>query len=321
MDSLNIKQEKVKKYFLLRDYGVIIGFVLLCLIISLATPAFLTGKNILNLLRQSSIIGIIATGMTFVILSGNFDLSVGAIAAFSGAVVLTLLGYGQSLLGSILVALAVGCSIGFLNGILVAKINIPSLIATMGMVTIVRGALLLFTGGYPISGYYKAFNYIGNGYFLKIPIPVLIFFGGIIIAYLVLTKTLYGRYVYSVGGNAEASRLSGIQIDRYKISVFMINGLMAALAGIVLAARLSTATPVAGEGYDLDAIASVVIGGTSVSGGEGSVLRTIIGVLFMSVISNSFNLLGVNIYFQYIFKGLIILAAVGFDSYSKKIAG
>ncbi len=308
------------KEFPIKDYGVVIGFILLCIIISFATPAFFTGKNILNLLRQSSIIGIIATGMTFVILSGNFDLSVGAVAAFSGAVALTLMGQGHGLFFSIAAALATGCLVGFLNGVLVAKVNIPSLIATMGMVTIVRGVLLLFTGGYPISGFYDNFDFIGNGYLLGLPVPVLIFFGGIAVSYFILNKTQPGRYIYSVGGNAEASRLSGISVDRYKIGVFVINGLLAALAGIVLAARLSTATPVAGDGYDLDAIAAVVIGGTSVAGGEGNVLRTIIGVLFMSVISNSFNLLGVNIYYQYIFKGLIILAAVGFDCYSKKKA-
>ncbi|MCP1225845.1 ABC transporter permease [Sebaldella sp. S0638] len=301
-----------------KDYGVIIGFLLLCAIISFATPNFLTKTNILNLLRQSSIIGIIATGMTFVIISGNFDLSVGAIAALSGAITMTFLSGGHNLALAILASITVGALIGALSGILVAKINIPSLIATMGMVTITRGILLLYTGGYPVSGFSDVLSYVGNGYFLGIPIPVIVFFLGMILSYIVLSYTKFGRYVFAVGGNEGAARLSGINVDKYKILVFIINGCFAALAGIILVSRLGAATPVAGEGYELDAIASAVIGGTSVSGGEGKILMTIIGVLLISVISNGFNLLGVNIYFQYVFKGIIIVTAVGLDSYSKR---
>lgn len=319
MYTLRKEKESTKlSRFSFKEYGVIIGFIVLCIAISIITPTFLTQKNILNLLRQSSIIGIISAGMTFVIISGNFDISVGAVAAFSGAISMKLLSMGYSITIAIIASLFVGGVIGLINGFFVAKINIPSLIATMGMVTIVRGLILLFTGGYPISQDIPEFSKIGNGYFLRIPIPVIIFFITVVIAHVVLTKTRFGRYVYSVGGNSEASRLNGINVDYYKTQVFIINGVLAALAGIVLASRLGTATPVAGEGYDMDAIASVVIGGTSVAGGEGSVLKTVIGVLLMSVINNSFNLLGVNIYFQYIFKGLIILSAVGFDAYSKK---
>jgi len=301
-----------------KEYGVFIGFIFIVIVVSIASPAFLTFRNILNLLRQSSIIGVIAAGMTFVIISGNFDISVGAIAALSGAVALQLLLSGWFLPFAILAGLIVGAIIGLLNGILVAKFNISSLIATLAMITIVRGIILLLTGGYPISGLTTYFRLIGNGYLFGIPVPVIIFLLMIIIGQVILTKTRFGRYVYSVGGNEEASKLSGINVDFYKISVFVISGLMAALAGIILASRLETATPMAGDGYELDAIASVVIGGTSVTGGEGGALKTVIGVLLMGVINNSFNLLGINVYFQYIFKGVIILAAVGFDSYNKK---
>lgn len=313
------KTTKSKKLNInLREGGVILGFFVLCAAISIATPAFLTKTNILNLLRQSSIVGVIAAGMTFVVISGNFDISVGATAAFCGAITLKSLLSGTALPLAILSGLIPGALIGFINGVLVAKLGMPSLIATMGMVTAVRGTLLILTGGYPISGSTETFMKIGNGYFMGIPIPVIIFAVTILIAHIILKKTRFGRYVYSVGGNSEASRLSGINVDFYKISVFVINGFLAALAGIILTSRLSTATPVAGEGYDMDAIAAVVIGGTSVAGGEGSALKTIIGVLLMSVINNGFNLLGVNIYFQYVFKGLIIIAAVGFDSYNRK---
>lgn len=302
----------------LREYGVFIGFILLCLVISIATPAFMSQKNLLNLLRQSSIIGIISAGMTLVIISGNFDISVGAVAALSGAVVMKLATSGMNLFAAILAALAVCGVIGLINGVAVAKIHVPSLIATMAMVSVVKGSMLLLTGGYPITENIPILDSIGNGYIIGIPVPVILFAAAVIIAYVVLTKTKFGRHVYSVGGNEVASKLNGIPVDSYKIKVFIINALLAGIAGIVLIGRMGTASPSAGEGYDMDAIASVVIGGTSVSGGSGSVLKTVIGVLMMSVINNSFNLLGIDMYFQYIFKGLIILIAVGVDSYSKK---
>lgn len=301
-----------------RDYGVLIGFVVLCIAISMATPAFLSKQNVLNLLRQSSIIGIISAGMTFVIISGNFDISVGAVAALSGVIVMRLATTGTNLFLAIAAAIAVCAIIGLVNGIMVAKVNVPSLIATMAMVTIVRGILLMITGGYPITQTIPMLDALGNGYFLGIPMPVIVFILVVIVSYIVLTHTKFGRHVYSVGGNQDASKLNGINVDNQKIKVFIINAVLAAIAGLVLTGRLGTASPVAGDSYDMDAIASVVIGGTSVSGGSGSVLKTIIGVLLMSVINNSFNLLGIDIFFQYIFKGLIILIAVGFDSYSKK---
>lgn len=301
-----------------RDYGVLIGFVVLCIAISMATPAFLSKQNVLNLLRQSSIIGIISAGMTFVIISGNFDISVGAVAALSGVIVMRLATTGTNLFLAIIASIVVCAIIGLVNGIMVAKVNVPSLIATMAMVTIVRGILLMITGGYPITQTIPMLDSLGNGYFLGIPMPVIVFILVVIVSYIVLTQTKFGRHVYSIGGNQDASKLNGINVDSQKIKVFIINAVLAAIAGLVLTGRLGTASPVAGDSYDMDAIASVVIGGTSVSGGSGSVLKTIIGVLLMSVINNSFNLLGIDIFFQYIFKGLIILVAVGFDSYSKK---
>lgn len=302
----------------LREYGVVLGFIALCIIITIAAPAFASQKNILNLLRQSSIIGIISAGMTFVIISGNFDISVGAVAALSGAVTMKLAASGCNIYLAILAALIVCGAVGLINGFIVAKVGIPSLITTMAMVSIVKGSMLMLTGGYPITETYPFLDKLGNGYLLGIPIPVILFIVTVIIAHIVLTQTRFGRYVYSVGGNAEASKLNGINVDAYKIKVFMINAVLAGLAGVVLVGRMGTASPAAGDGYDMDAIASVVIGGTSVLGGAGSVLKTVIGVLMMSVINNSFNLLGVDMYFQYIFKGLIILIAVGIDSYSKK---
>lgn len=310
----NIAFSKIK----LSNYGVILGFIVLCILVTILEPRFLSGKNILNLLRQSSIVGIIAVGMTGVIISANFDISVGAISALSGAIVMKLLSVALPMSLAISCALLAGIAVGLINGVAVAKFAIPSLIATMGTTTILTGTVLLITGGYPISGKYEIFDIFGNGYLGVIPMPVIIFAVSVFCMHIFLTYTKNGRYVFSVGGNEEASRLSGINPDIIKIKVFMINGFLSAIAGIVLTSRLSTATAVAGQGYDMDAIASVVIGGTSVLGGEGSVLKTIIGVLFMSVINNAFNLLGVDVYFQFIVKGIIILVAVGADSYNRK---
>ncbi len=311
-------QVKTRKRFSLREQGVLLGFVVLCVVIGCLTPAFLSWRNILNLLRQSSMIGIIAMGTTFVIISGNFDISVGAICGLSGAVAMRLMVENVPMALAIVIALAVCMLVGFISGVSVAKVGVPSLIATMAMVTIIKGSVLIITGGYPISNPVPAFTVIGQSNIGPIPTPVILFVFVIILAQFVLTKTRFGSHVYAVGGNQEASRLSGIHVDRKKIAVFVINGLAAGFAGIILCSRVATATLQAGEGYDLDAIASVVIGGTSVAGGEGSALRTVLGVLLMSIISNSFNLLGIDTKYQYIFKGLIILLAVGFDSYSKK---
>ena len=302
----------------LNEYGVVIGFLILCIIISCFEPNFVSNKNILNLLRQSSIIGIIAVGMTCVIISGNFDISVGAIASISGAVAMKLLTIGVPLPLVILVCLFLGAMIGTINGTAVAVFGIPSLIATMGITTILTGMVLLITQGYPISGVFQGFDFIGNGYLFGIPFPIILFFSTVLLVFFILKYTKFGRYIFAVGGNEESSRLSGINPELIKIKVFMLNGLLSSTAGLVLASRLSTATPIAGIGYDMDAIASVVIGGTSILGGEGGVIKTVIGVLFMSVINNSFNLLGIDVYFQYIVKGLIIVIAVGADSYNKK---
>ncbi|MDR2700990.1 MAG: ABC transporter permease [Spirochaetaceae bacterium] len=312
------KIKNVFKGFNFREHGVLIGFIVLCTIIGFLTPDFLSVRNILNLLRQSSIIGIISMGMTFVIISGNFDISVGAICGLSGAVVMKLMTMGVPIVPAILIALAACMCIGLVNGISVAKIGIPSLIATMAMVTILKGSILIITGGYPISNPVPAYTVIAQSYVGFIPTPIILFLFIIIIAQFTLTKTKIGSHVYSVGGNQVASRLSGINVDKQKILVFVINGFAAGLAGIILSSRVASATIAAGDGYDLDAIASVVIGGTSVSGGEGSALRTVLGVLLMAIIGNSFNLLGIDTKFQYIFRGMIILLAVGFDSYNKK---
>ena len=310
---------KIKKINL-RNYGVIIGFLVLCAIISFATPAFLTTRNILNLLRQSAVVGVLSAGMTLIIISGNFDISVGYICGCAGAIAAVLLNKGFSFVTMFIVVILFGALVGTVSGLAVAKLAIPSMIATLGMGQVINGALLLITGGYPISIQNDAMTYIGKESFLGIPVPIYLFVIAIILVNIVLRRTVLGRHIYSVGGNDETSRLSGIRVDFVKIITFVMSSILAAISGIILTARVGTATATAGSGYELDAIAAVVIGGTCVSGGEGNAWKTIIGVLFMSVISNSFNLLEVHVYFQYVLKGLIILVAVGFDSYNRKRA-
>ncbi|MCR4704848.1 MAG: ABC transporter permease [Lachnospiraceae bacterium] len=313
-------KENIKKVNL-RNYGVIIGFIALCVIISFASPAFLTTRNILNLLRQSAVVGVLSAGMTLIIISGNFDISVGYICGCAGAISAVLITKGFSFWAIVPVVIVFGAVVGVISGIAVAKFAIPSMIATLGMGQVVNGALLLITGGYPISVKEPVMTYIGKESFLGIPVPIYLFVLAIVFVNFILLKTIVGRHIYAVGGNDETSRLSGIRVDAIKVLVFVLSSILAALSGIILTARVGTATATAGTGYELDAIAAVVIGGTCVSGGEGNAWKTIIGVLFMSVISNSFNLLEVHVYFQYVLKGLIILVAVGFDSYNRKKAG
>jgi len=311
------KKINLKGYsYSIKKNGILFVFILLCISLSIITPAFLSQANILNILRQSSIIGIMAIGTTFVIIGAGFDISVGSLLALTAAMCVGLqqhMHWGFA----ILLVLIVGALVGMLNGFLAAKIHIPAIIATLGTMTIVRGLVYLYTGGYPVYVDSQSFAFIGKGYLGPIPFPVIILIIMVVFWQFILIRTRFGRYACALGGNKEAVRLSGVKVDFYHILTFVVGGLMASMAGVVYASRLLSVTPLAGQGYELDAIASTVIGGTSVSGGEGSVLRTLIGVLLLTIISNVFNLLGVHIYVQYVIKGAIILSAVGFDTYSK----
>lgn len=311
------KDLDLKRYrYVISKNGILIIFLLLCILLSIITPGFMSWANILNVLRQSSIIGIMAIGTTFVIIGGGFDISVGSILVLTAAMCVGLQ-YRIHWTLAILLVLIIGALIGLLNGFLAAKIHIPAIIATLGTMTIVRGLAYLYTGGYPLYVEAPDFAYIGTGYLGPIPFPVVLLIIMVAFWQFVLVRTKFGRYACALGGNKEAARLSGVKVDFYHILTFVVGGLMASLAGVVYASRLLSVTPLAGQGYELDAIASTVIGGTSVSGGEGSVVRTLIGVLLLTIIANVFNLMGIHIYVQYVVKGAIILSAVGFDTYSK----
>ncbi len=312
--QVNNKSFKNNLINILSKFKAGIGLIVLVIILSFASDYFLTFNNLLNILRQVSIIGIVAYGMTFVILSGGIDLSVGSVLAFSSAITAGVMSSTHRFALAILAGLATGALMGTFTGILVSKAKMPAFIVTLAMMSIGRGLTLIYTGGRPISeGFTDLFNYIGGGYVGPIPFPVILLLILLGVGYLVLNNTPYGRYVYALGGNEDATRLSGINTDKIKMTVFTISGIMAAVSGIILASRLGSAQPQAGTGYELDAIATVVLGGTSLAGGQGGIIGTLMGALIIGVLNNGMTLLGVSSFFQQVVKGLVILLAVYID--------
>jgi ribose transport system permease protein len=298
---------------ILRSYGIVIAFLIICAVMTILSPVFLTVTNIRNVVRQSSIFGVMAIGMTFVILTGGIDLSVGSVLAIAGAIAAGMLKGGAGMLPVVALALVIGIGCGLANGLIITIGRIAPFVVTLGMMSIARSLTLIYTKGYPISGFSGPFRFIGGGDIASIPFPIIVFALTVVIAWLILTQTRLGRYTYAIGGNEETVKLSGINSNRYKVIVYVISGITAAMSALILTSRLNSAEPVAGQGYELDVIAAVVIGGTSLSGGTGSVWGTLIGALLIGVINNGMNLLGISPYFQLLVKGLIIIGAVLLD--------
>lgn len=301
-----------------RQFGTLLGLIGLSIVLWIMTPYFLTVSNLLNVAQQTSINAIIAVGMTFVIITAGIDLSVGSLVAFSGVVLASVLQAGVPLPIAILVGLGVGLSCGMINGLLITQGRIPPFISTLGMMSVARGAALLYTKGRPVSGFSENFRYLATGEIFHIPVPVIIMGVVYIIAHFVLNRTKLGRYAYAIGGNEEAAILSGINVKLYKTMVYALCGMLSGLAALILTARLNSAQPIAGNMYELDAIAATVIGGTSLMGGEGTVLGTLIGALIMGVLRNGLNLLGVSSFIQQIVIGSVIIIAVLLDMALKK---
>jgi ribose transport system permease protein len=295
----------------------LVGLIVLIAAVSVASPDFLDLGNLLNVLRQTSINAVIAMGMTFVILTAGIDLSVGAILALCGAFAASLIASGSGLWIAMPIVLLAGLALGAVSGLIITYGAVQPFIATLVTMTVLRGAVLVFTNGTPIdasSGAASdAFGNLGAGYVFGIPIPVIaaaIVFAGCWVA---LTQTRFGRYIYAIGGNENVTRLSGVNVTLIKIVVYAASGLLSALAGIILTARLESAQPTAGVGYELDAIAAVVVGGTSLAGGIGSMTGTLIGALIIGILNNALNLMDVSAYYQMIAKGAVILLAVLVD--------
>jgi ribose transport system permease protein len=301
-----------------RQFGTVIGLLVLSLVLWALTPHFLTVPNLLNVAQQTSINAIVAVGMTYVIVSGGIDLSVGSIVALSGVALGVMLQDGQPAAVAVLVALGVGIVCGLLNGALVSWGGLPPFIVTLGMMSIARGAALLFTEGRPVSGFDAGFRLVATGELAYVPAPVLITAAVYLAAHAVLTQTTFGRYVYAIGGNEEATRLSGVAVRFHKTMIYAVSGLTSALAAVILTARLNSAQPIAGMMYELDAIAATVIGGTSLMGGEGTLLGTLVGALIMGVLRNGLNLLGVSSFLQQVVIGAVIVGAVLVDTVLKR---
>lgn len=320
------KREKDRRFtlsYLFTEYGIILAFIVLVIALSFASPFFLRPKNIINVFRQTSVNALLALGMTFVILTGGIDLSVGSVLAFGGIVSASLA--SDAMGGSIqhpLVAASAGLLgglvLGALNGLFVAKWRMPAFVVTLGMLSMARGFTFIYSDGMPVPRIDEGFLVFGQGMFLGVPFPVIILAIVFAVSWIVLYKTRYGRYIYAVGGNEKSAKISGVNTRWIIFTVYVISGVLSALGGIILTARTTAGLPQAGQAYELDAIAAVVIGGTSLSGGQGSLVGTLIGALLIGVINNGLDLLGVSSYFQQVIKGAIIIGAVLLDSFRKK---
>lgn len=308
----------------LKRFQSLLALVLMVLALSLSTDKFLTVDNSLNVLRQICANLCLSIGMTIIILSGGIDLSVGAVLALSGAVAAGLLKNGFSIpgtdifvevttWGAVLCGLGMGTLLGWFNGLAITRFKLPPFVATLGMLSIARGLTMLWTGGFPITRLGDGFGYMGTGHLLGMPVPVLISAVLVVVFIILMTRTRFGRHVYAVGGNERAATLSGLNVNRIKLLVYTLGGTLCGVAGLLVTARLDSATPNAGLGYELDSIAAVVIGGTSLNGGRGTILGTVLGCLIIGVLNNGLVLLEVSPFWQQVIKGFVILVAVGLD--------
>lgn len=314
----------VVKYFK-DNIGIIIALLAMFIFLTVfptTRSTFLTPKNMFNILRQNASNLFLATGMTMVIILGGIDLSVGSVIALSGVVAAgCVVNFGLPEAVGFAAAIAVGAIVGMFNGFVICKTDIPPFIVTLASMNITKGIALVLTGGAPIRCMTDAFKFPGAGYVGTVPTPVILMVVIFVIAALMINRTQLGRHIYAVGGNVQAAKFSGINVQKVKFIVYTYTGLMAGIAGVVIASRLYSGQPTAGDGAEMDAIASVVVGGTSMSGGSGRIGGTLIGVLIIGVLNNGLNLLGVDSNFQYVVKGLVILLAVYIDFLRNKKAG
>lgn len=302
----------------LSQYGALVVLALLLLGMSMSSKEFATVANLTNVARQVSINAVISAGMTFVIITAGIDLSVGSLVALAGCVGMIVLTWTDSSIIGVMAGIALAGLSGAVTGAIVAWTRIPAFIVTLAGLTILRGLALIITGGSPIIKFEGGFRFLGQGVLWGLPVPVLIMGAVMLAMHIVLTRTAFGAHVYAVGGNEEASRLSGINVAITKLRVYTIGGLLTGLAGMILMGRLSSAQPNTGEGFELDAIAAVIIGGTSLMGGRGTIWGTLVGAVVIGILNNGFNLMAVDAHYQLVAKGVIILLAVLLDQYLKR---
>ncbi|GAA4167224.1 ABC transporter permease [Shinella granuli] len=311
-----------RRRLIVQEYGIFLAFLLLVAILSVSNEFFLTPGNISNVLLQTSINGVLAIGMTFVILTRGIDLSVGSVVALAGMVSASFVtssatagiaGAPYPMVVALAAGILVGVGCGALVGLIVSRFSVPAFVATLGMLSAARGATLIYGGGKPVPALSPEFRWIGTGNILGIPMPVILLAAVFLVSWWVLTRTRFGRYIYAVGGNPHAAKTSGLNVTRIRFMVYVISGALSGLAGMILSARTGSALPQAGIAYELDAIAAVVIGGTSLSGGVGRVTGTLIGALIIGVMNNGLDLMGIQSYYQQVLKGALIVGAVMLD--------
>lgn len=303
MRNLNLRE-------LSQRFGLVFSFLLLCVVLSLLSDRFLTLNNVVNVLRQSTINGIISVGMAYVILTAGIDLSAGSVLALCTVVTADLLQKGVPVPLAVIAGLGLGAGLGLVNGLIITKARVPPFVTTLGMMTVARGLALTYTQGRPITGLPDGFRFMGTGSLGPIPMPIVIAGLTFILGYVLLTRTRVGEYIFALGNNPVAARYAGIATDRYIMFVYAVAGLLAALAGMILVARLNSAQPTAGLGYEFDAIAAVVVGGTSFAGGEGGLGGTLLGALVIAVLNNGLNLLNVSSFYQPVVTGVVIALAL-----------
>ncbi len=317
---MNAARFDSRRFF--QKYGIFIVFILLCVVLSFLSDVFLTTMNIRNVLMQVSINGVLSIGMTFVIITGGIDLSVGSMTAMAGMVAASFVSgrHANPVYVGIAMGLFAGLAAGAINGFFVAKFRLPAFVVTLGMLSSARGYCQLYNNGMPIPNLSDAFLFIGQGRLFGLPMPVIIYLSLMVLAWLFLKYSRFSRYIYAVGGNEKSARTSGVNTSLVYFVVYAVSGLCAGIASLILTARTTSALTQAGQGYELDAIAAVVVGGTSLSGGVGSVGGTLIGVLIIGVLNNGLDLLGVSSYWHQIIKGIVIVLAVLLDSLTSKKA-
>nr|WP_232219637.1 ribose ABC transporter permease [Carnobacterium pleistocenium] len=319
-DTVETKKKKISSKDFMGKLGPLLALIVLVILVTVVNPGFISPNNLLNLLRQVSTNALIAFGMTFVIITGGIDLSVGSTLALSSALMAGAIASGLDPILAMVLSLFAGTAFGAVNGLLITKGRMAPFIATLATMTIYRGLTLVYTNGNPITGIGDSFifKFVGRGYLFGIPFPVVLMIISFILLYILLHKMTFGRKTFAIGGNEKAAFIAGIKNDRIKTGIYAISGLMASLAGIIITSRLDSAQPTAGTSYEMDAIASVVLGGTSLSGGRGRLVGTLIGALIIGTLNNGMNLLGISSFYQQVVKGIVIIIAVLLDRKNKK---
>ena len=304
---------------ILKRFSTVIILAVLIVVFSVGTDSFFTAKNFINILRQIAVLGILSAGMTFVIISGGMDLTVGSLLGLTGVICAKLLvEFAWNPAAAILVTIAVLLVTGTCTGLLIVKLNVPAIVITLGMMTVTRGLAFIISGGLPIYKIPESVVYLGQGYVGAIPVPVITMVVIVVIMAFILGKTYWGRYIYAIGGNEEATRLAGVPVDKIKVSLYSISGLLAGIAGITLMARVSSGAPASGTGMEMDVVTAVVIGGVSINGGKGNIISAFIGAIIIGVLSNGLTIMNIGEYYQQVVKGAVLILAVAFDALSNR---